>query len=125
MLVHLVADSLRLIVVASSHSADWASLVLSWEGSAVRLGSEKTRRILDHLRLGLDSESMGSTVDEIDGEPVAAVLVLAEMHGRIYAATSTEGVTWYFQDAEGRSLGKVELTALQRALWMEILDANL
>ena len=48
---------------------------------------------------------------------------MAEMHGRIYAARTQQGVKWFFQDANGAALGSVQLDQVTIDRWTDTLAA--
>lgn len=119
MLVQLTAEPVRLLLNRAS-ATDWTRLTISWPGLAWIAGAESWPRLVAALVRALHPDDL-EVAGEIQGAEVSAAITLAEEHGSLYVATTESGLTWFWQDSEGRLVGEIEISSGTAHQWAETL----
>lgn len=118
----MVAGEARIRLSTSSNG--WCQVSLDVGPRTFELGADTYKIIVARMAAGLSQDSLGPSSGILDGNEVRAVLSLQEAHGTIYTSTAASaGQALLFQDADGKLIAKVLLSAAERADWLEKLLA--
>lgn len=109
------------VMLLRTDEMGWCRLELVIGEHPSALGADMEMVVIERLVRGLRDEPCGSTVGEIDGDPVRWVMSLSEKHCSIYVADVAGNRRLYFQGAQGNLLGTLDLAVEQRRQWLALL----
>jgi hypothetical protein len=87
----------------------------------IYLGAE-TQSYLTHNLLKTLNNNAEDTIGEISGHPVRWGLSLTEAHCTLYVATQNSAQIMFWQDADGRLIGRIELSDDEVEQWRKQLE---
>lgn len=120
MVIELVGSKARLML---SGQPEWCELRLETLGREIELGADSAAVVLGRLASAVAEPLTLEPAGEIGGLSVAWVVSLSEQHTTIYVGASKSRRVLFFQDADGRTLARVDLDERRRGEWSEKLRA--
>lgn len=112
------------VLSLSTGENNWCEVELQSGNQRYQLGAENKTKIIERLRDGLCKNDL-ERIGELDGIPVAWVLSLAEKHTSIYVGVGGDTRHFFFQNEDGDTFAKLNLTQETCIIWLQLLKESL
>jgi hypothetical protein len=122
--LRLSLDAAEIRLELKTDENGWCQVGAKLQKESYELGADCFDKVTKRMAAGMAETLSQPRSGEIDGLPVACVLMLFEKHCSIYAAAEGTARHLFIQDRDAKLLAHVVLSDEERRTWIETLNRS-